>query len=73
MVNHPPHYTSHPAGIECIDVIEHAPYHNLGNAMRYLWRIMWGGKNDDLEDLRKARWYIDREIRRRDDPRQERK
>ena len=64
-VNHPTHYTSHPKGIECIDVIEECPYPNLANVMRYTWRVSWGGKWDDTEDLEKAAWYIDREIGRR--------
>lgn len=36
-VNHPAHYTSHPAGVECIDVVEHMTF-NVGNAVKYLWR-----------------------------------
>lgn len=66
MVNHPQHYTSHPKGIECIDVIEDNPFMNIGQAMRYLWRVSWGSKFNDMEDLMKARWYIDREISRRE-------
>lgn len=59
-VNRPRHYTSHPSGIECIDVTEHMPFCE-GNAVKYLWRA--GAKGDRLEDLRKARWYIERAIR----------
>ena len=60
MVNNPPHYTSHPSGVECIDVVEHMSF-NLGNAVKYIWRA--GLKGDDqLLDLRKARFYLDREI-----------
>lgn len=61
LVNHPPHYTSHPSGIECIAVTEYMNF-CVGNAMKYLWRA--GQKGDVLEDLKKARWYIDREIQR---------
>lgn len=61
-VDHPKHYNSHPSGIECIEVIEHMPF-NIGNAVKYLWRC--GLKGDEIEDLRKARWYIDREIQKR--------
>lgn len=61
-INHPRHYTSHPAGIECIDVIEHFPC-NVANAVKYLWRC--GLKGDRIEDLRKALWYMEREIVRR--------
>ena len=61
MVNHPPHYTEHPSGVECIDIVEHMPF-NVGNAVKYLWRA--GHKGDRVEDLKKARWYVDREIKR---------
>ena len=60
-VNHPAHYTSSKSGIECIDVVEHLSF-NIGNAIKYLWRA--GKKGDALEDLRKSRWYVDREIAR---------
>lgn len=36
---------------------------NVGNAIKYLWRA--GSKGDALEDLRKAEWYVRREIQRR--------
>jgi hypothetical protein len=65
LVNHPPHYTGHPKGIECVDVVEDNPFFCLGNAIKYIWRVSWGSKENDLEDLRKARWYLDREIQRR--------
>jgi len=61
-VNHPSHYTGHPSGIECIQITEHMGF-CLGNAVKYIWRADL--KNDAVEDLRKARWYIDREIQRR--------
>lgn len=62
VVNHPPHYTQHPSGIECIDVTEHMNF-NLGNATKYIWRA--GLKSDNaVEDLEKAAWYIRREIAR---------
>lgn len=60
-VDHPKHYNADPSGVECIDVVEHRTF-NVGNAMKYLWRA--GLKGDLVEDLRKARWYIDREIQR---------
>jgi hypothetical protein len=59
-VNHPKHYTSHPSGIECIQVTEHMNF-NIGNAVKYLWRA---DHKNGLEDLRKAEWYIRREIER---------
>ena len=58
-VNHPKHYTSRPSGIECIQIVEHMNF-CLGNALKYIWRA--GLKGDELEDLKKARWYLDREI-----------
>ncbi len=62
-VNHPKHYTSHPSGVECITITEHMSF-NLGNAMKYIWRADL--KSDCVfEDLKKARWYLDREIARR--------
>ena len=61
-VNHPPHYTVHPSGIECIEVTEHMSF-CVGNAVKYLWRA--DHKGNDIEDLRKAAWYINREIERR--------
>ena len=61
-INHPPHYTAHPSGVECIDIVEHMSY-NVGNAVKYLWRA--GLKEDDWEkDMRKAVWYVEREIKR---------
>ncbi|AIM50382.1 hypothetical protein PBI_OMNICRON_49 [Mycobacterium phage Omnicron] len=62
-VNHPSHYTSHPSGVECITITEHMGF-NLGNALKYIWRCDL--KNDAIEDLRKARFYIDREIAKRE-------
>ena len=62
MVNHPPHYTSDPSGIECIQVTEHMNF-CIGNAMKYLWRC--DDKGSAIEDLQKAVWYIQREIARR--------
>lgn len=62
VVNKPPHYTEHPSGIECIQVTEHMSF-NLGNAIKYIWRCDL--KKDAIEDLKKAKWYIEREIDRR--------
>jgi hypothetical protein len=61
-VNHPKHYTQHPSGIECIQITEHFNF-CVGNAIKYLWRA--GLKDDTIQDLRKAIWYIEREIERR--------
>ena len=66
-VNHPSHYTSGDAKcecgrtIECIDVVRHLNF-NRGNVVKYVWRA---GKKDDLvQELKKARWYLDDEIKR---------
>jgi hypothetical protein len=65
-VNHPHHYNNSgancPCGrqIECIDVTRHMSF-NLGNAMKYLWRFK---DRNGLEDLKKARWYLDDEIKK---------
>lgn len=62
MVSHPSHYTSHPSGIECIQITEHMGF-CIGNAIKYLWRADL--KQDPIEDLEKAKWYIEREISKR--------
>ena len=62
-VNHPPHYKGHPSGIECIEITEHMNF-NLGNAMKYIWRADL--KRDAIEDLKKAVWYVNREIQKRE-------
>ena len=61
-VNHPAHYNRHPSGVEAIQVTEHFNF-CIGNAIKYLWRCDEKGKA--LEDLKKAAWYIEREIERR--------
>lgn len=60
-VNHPKHYTSHPSGIECIEITRYYNF-NIGNAMKYLWRH--GLKGSTVEDLKKAVWYIQDEIKK---------
>ena len=62
-VNNPAHYTEHPSGVECIDITEHMNF-CLGNAVKYIWRADL--KHDNaIEDLKKAAWYLQREIERR--------
>ena len=58
-IDHPAHYTSHPSGIECIEVTAHMGF-CLGNAIKYIWRA--DEKDDAIQDLRKAMWYIQKEI-----------
>lgn len=62
MVNHPPHYTAHASGVECIQITEHMNF-CLGNAVKYIWRADLKGSG--VEDLKKAVWYLQREIARR--------
>lgn len=64
-VNHPAHYQA--AGFEVIDVIEAFDLgFRLGNAAKYILRA--GRKGDAVEDLKKSRWYLDREIQKREAP-----
>lgn len=65
MVNHPSHYTQ--GGIECIDALKAATVSKVGieavctaNAIKYLWRYE---EKNGIEDVKKARWYIDRLIK----------
>lgn len=61
-VNHPAHYNQI-AGVECIDVVEQMTF-NVGNAVKYLWRAGSKPGVSTAEDLRKAAWYVEREIQR---------
>jgi hypothetical protein len=63
MVNNPPHYTSDPSGIECIEVTRHRNF-NIGNAIKYLWRAGIKDDSRQIEDLKKAIFYINDEINR---------
>jgi hypothetical protein len=63
MVNSPPHYNQ--TGIECIHAISAATgagfkYYLQGNILKYLWRFDY--KDKPLEDLEKAKWYLDKLI-----------
>lgn len=61
-INHPKHYNSHPSGVECITIVEQFNF-NIGNAIKYLWRSGLKTENP-VEDLKKALWYVQREINR---------
>jgi len=61
-VNHPDHYTSHPSGVECIDITRHMNF-NLGNVIKYVWRSGLKGDGVSVEDLKKAAWYLNDEIK----------
>lgn len=62
-INHPKHYTSHPSGVECLTIARHMSF-NLGNAVKYIWRADL--KDAPLDDLKKAIFYLDDEIKRRE-------
>lgn len=64
MVNHPQHYTQ--GNMECIDVIEEITKpcskfeaYIIGTVLKYIWRFKY---KNGIEDLKKARWYLDRLI-----------
>lgn len=67
-VNHPEHYTSHHSGIECIEITRHYCF-SIGNAIKYLWRAglkkdaSLDDKQKEIEDLKKAIWYINDRIK----------
>ena len=62
-VNHPPHYGGGDNPYEAIKVIEaHGLGFHLGNVIKYVLRA--GKKGSLIEDLEKARWYLDRAIER---------
>ena len=67
-VNHPKHYTSHPSGVECIEITRHYNF-DIGNAIKYLWRAglkKEQGLSDvekEIEDCKKAIWYINDHIK----------
>lgn len=62
-VNHPKHYNEHPSGVECIDIVEHFSF-NLGTAIKHIWRAGVKPGEDAVSDLKKAQWYVTREIER---------
>lgn len=61
-VNHPSHYTSY-KGLEIIELTEQLNFCK-GNAIKYIARAGLKDPDKEIEDLEKARWYIDREIQR---------
>jgi hypothetical protein len=61
-VNHPSHYTAY-NGFEVIDLVEQMNF-NRGNAVEYIARAGLKNGSSEVEDLRKAAWYINREIYR---------
>ncbi len=63
VVDHPKGYNH--SKYECIDVIEDLKLNfNLGSVFKYIWRC--GYKEDEIVELKKAKWYLDREIETRE-------
>lgn len=62
-VEHPDYYNKHPSGIECIEIVRHCNF-NIGNAIKYLFRCGLKDDNPPTQDLRKAMFYIQDEIKR---------
>lgn len=62
-VNHPKHYTSDPSGVECIQIARHRNY-NIGNVFKYIWRAGLKDESKTIEDLEKAKFYLEDEINR---------
>lgn len=62
-VNHPRHYVSDPSGVECIEITRHRNF-AIGSAIKYLWRAGLKDDTKQIEDLKKAIWYIQDEIAR---------
>ena len=67
-VNHPQHYTSHPSGVECIEIARYYCF-SIGSAIKYLWRAglkkdaSLDDKQKEIEDLKKAVWFIEDRIK----------
>lgn len=62
-VNHPSHYGGFSNGAEVIDITECLNF-NRGNAVKYITRAGAKDPDKEIEDLEKARWYLNREIKR---------
>jgi hypothetical protein len=60
-IKHPNHYTSHPSGIEPIEICAYETFYR-GNILKYVMRAPY--KGSELQDLKKARQYLDWEISR---------
>jgi hypothetical protein len=59
----PSHYRTHPSGVECIQITEHMGFCE-GNAIKYIWRAGRKIGADRRQDLEKAIWYLQRELRK---------
>jgi len=59
-INHPKHYNQLP--IECIDVVKHFDF-IIGNVIKYCWRAGLKGSDNELQDLKKAKFYLEYKIK----------
>jgi len=59
----PRHYKRNPSNIECIEVAQHFNF-NRGNAIKYVWRAGMKDPDNEAQDLKKAKWYLEQEIAR---------
>ena len=64
-INHPKHYNEHPSGIECITIARWFNF-NLGNVIKYIWRVGLKPGEDDIDELKKALFYLNDEIEKLD-------
>lgn len=62
-VKRPKHYNSHPSGIEPIVFLRWMGF-NVGNSMKYLWRNGLKDGNPKIQDIKKAIWYLEDEVKR---------
>lgn len=62
-VQHPSHYTNHPSGVECIEIVRHFNF-NRGGAIKYIWRAGDKDPNKEIEDLEKAIFLLQDEVAR---------
>lgn len=62
-IDHPAHYTGRGIGYECVDITQHQNF-CVGNVIKYLWR--YKDKGNPVEDLKKARWYAHRAMKRQE-------
>lgn len=62
-VEHPDHYNAHPSGVECLEIVRWMNF-NLGCVVKYLWRAGLKDPDKELEDLEKAKFYLEDEIAR---------
>lgn len=54
LVNHPPHYLTHPSGVECIEITRWMTF-DVGNAVKYVYRA---DHKNGRQDIEKAIWYL---------------